>query len=511
MPDLLACPECSGPLKSEGFLLRMRRARPGPWSRTSRSSRPGPDNRTFTLSKRCWPDPCRLPRGLPGRSSVASFRPPARSWGHRQPRRHVPRTSPPPSAAHRDLDYFRYRFKRPLVHHDGGAPHARSTGDRSSTSAAERATRSSPCSADPPVGRGRTRPELRAALSGPEVRRSRRALRLRRRVGPAPVPRRRLRGVALVGYFQVPVRPLQRGARTPAGHARADRAVPRLQPAIGEVGVATPLELEACAAMFSARTPLLHRRCPCWRRSSNGGTRPQPSRGVAGGCRQPHAGLEPRIYPAADYFVTGTTLNPVYEVQEEGDSLRLRRRFVSDKYSEAYRTYDRFLPESLTVTKEQVAAARPGAGAEVRPARPAAQLLLNRRSRRSTVRATWSVPSRTRRATSSSAFIPAPGARASRRPKGRCGDRRPSRRRSAASRSSTRGSRISGSRRDRVEPPAAVAAEDGDLAAIPRGSGVDQSIARERLDVRLPDQPLAPAVGRAGHPSGRQGRSTVAA
>ena len=47
------------------------------------------------------------------------------------------------------------------------------------------------------------------------------------------------------------------------------------------------------------------------------------------------------------------------EVQEEGDSLRLRRRFLSEKYAEAYRKYDRFLPETLTVTKEQVAAADP--------------------------------------------------------------------------------------------------------------------------------------------------------
>ena len=112
--------------------------------------------------------------------------------------------------------------------------------------------------------------------------------------------------------------------------------------------------------MFSARTPLLHREVPLLEafleRRELDLSRPGASREDVVSLT---AGLEPRVYPAADYFVTGSTLNPVYEAQEEGDSLRLRRRFVSDKYSEAYRKYDRFLPESLTVTKEQVAAGDP--------------------------------------------------------------------------------------------------------------------------------------------------------
>jgi SAM-dependent methyltransferase len=71
------------------------------------------------------------------------------------------------------------------------------------------------------------------------------------------------------------------------------------------------------------------------------------------------AGVEPRVYPGADYFVSGTALNPIYEVREEGDALHLKRRFISDRYAEAYRNFDKHLPESLTVTKEQVAAGDP--------------------------------------------------------------------------------------------------------------------------------------------------------
>jgi SAM-dependent methyltransferase len=117
---------------------------------------------------------------------------------------------------------------------------------------------------------------------------------------------------------------------------------------------------QECAAMFAARTPLLHRELPLLETFLE---RRELDLGRPGASREDvvslTAGLEPRVYPGADYFVTGSTINPVYEVQEEGDTLKLRRRFVSDKYSETYRKYDRFLPESLTVTKEQVAASDP--------------------------------------------------------------------------------------------------------------------------------------------------------
>ncbi len=71
------------------------------------------------------------------------------------------------------------------------------------------------------------------------------------------------------------------------------------------------------------------------------------------------AGLEPKIYPGADYFVSGSTLNPLYEVREEGDLLHLQRRSLSEKHDERYRKYEAWLPEKLTVTREQIASADP--------------------------------------------------------------------------------------------------------------------------------------------------------
>jgi hypothetical protein len=76
---------------------------------------------------------------------------------------------------------------------------------------------------------------------------------------------------------------------------------------------------------------------------------------VSGDALSLTVGVEPKVYPGADYFVTGSMLNPIYEVREQGDLLALRRRFLSDKYSETYRKYEGCFPESLTVTKEQVA------------------------------------------------------------------------------------------------------------------------------------------------------------
>jgi hypothetical protein len=71
------------------------------------------------------------------------------------------------------------------------------------------------------------------------------------------------------------------------------------------------------------------------------------------------AGVEPKVWPGADYFVTGTELNPIYDAQEEGGALRLKRKFISDRYAEVYRAVDEFLPESLTVTREQIASRDP--------------------------------------------------------------------------------------------------------------------------------------------------------
>jgi SAM-dependent methyltransferase len=66
-------------------------------------------------------------------------------------------------------------------------------------------------------------------------------------------------------------------------------------------------------------------------------------------------GVKEELHPGADYFVSGSVLNPIYEIEERGESLQLRRRFISDKYSRTYNKYEECFPESLTVTKEQIA------------------------------------------------------------------------------------------------------------------------------------------------------------
>lgn len=71
------------------------------------------------------------------------------------------------------------------------------------------------------------------------------------------------------------------------------------------------------------------------------------------------AGVDSKIYDGADYFVRGGRLNPIYETQEEAGSLRLRRRFISERYARVYGAYSEFLPETLTVTREQIAAQDP--------------------------------------------------------------------------------------------------------------------------------------------------------
>jgi SAM-dependent methyltransferase len=71
------------------------------------------------------------------------------------------------------------------------------------------------------------------------------------------------------------------------------------------------------------------------------------------------AGVEPRLYPDARLFAAGSTLNPLYEVREEGDAIQLRRRSLSAAHDERYRRYEAWMPETLTVTREQIAAADP--------------------------------------------------------------------------------------------------------------------------------------------------------
>jgi SAM-dependent methyltransferase len=125
-------------------------------------------------------------------------------------------------------------------------------------------------------------------------------------------------------------------------------------------GVPAPLEPDACAALFAARSPRLYREQDLLEtfleRRELDLRAPGASKDDVASLT---AGVEPRVYPGADYFVSGSALNPVYEVRQEGDALHLRRRFISDRYSEAYRKVEKYLPESLTVTKEQVDAGDP--------------------------------------------------------------------------------------------------------------------------------------------------------
>jgi len=71
------------------------------------------------------------------------------------------------------------------------------------------------------------------------------------------------------------------------------------------------------------------------------------------------AGVEPAVYPGADYFVRGDRLNPIYEAAEDGERLHLRRRFLSAEFSAACARAGDVLPETLTITREQIASRDP--------------------------------------------------------------------------------------------------------------------------------------------------------
>ena len=121
-----------------------------------------------------------------------------------------------------------------------------------------------------------------------------------------------------------------------------------------------PLEPEAYLSMFAARSPRLHRD----RDLLDGFLKKRVLDLTAANASREEvltltAGVESKVWPGADFFVSGTELNPIYEVQEEGGALKLRRKFINERYTEVYRAYDEFLPESLTVTREQIAARDP--------------------------------------------------------------------------------------------------------------------------------------------------------
>ncbi|MBI3855826.1 MAG: methyltransferase domain-containing protein [Planctomycetes bacterium] len=121
-------------------------------------------------------------------------------------------------------------------------------------------------------------------------------------------------------------------------------------------GALAPLEPEAYLEMFSARSPRLYRDQDLL--ESFVKTRSLDLTRSAGGGNDVltlTAGVEPKMWTGADYFVSGSQLNPIYESTEEGGSLRLRRRFVSEAYGEAYRKIGDLQPETLTVTRDQIA------------------------------------------------------------------------------------------------------------------------------------------------------------
>jgi len=125
-------------------------------------------------------------------------------------------------------------------------------------------------------------------------------------------------------------------------------------------GAFEPLEPDDYLSLFAARDPRLYRDrdlLDAFRQTRTLDLR--PSSVTRDDVLTLTAGVEARVWPGADYFVSGSQLNPIYEAREEGDALRLQRRFVSERFTEAYRAAGEFLPESLTVTREQIAARDP--------------------------------------------------------------------------------------------------------------------------------------------------------
>lgn len=125
-------------------------------------------------------------------------------------------------------------------------------------------------------------------------------------------------------------------------------------------GTPTSLTPERCLELFAARQPRLYRERDLLdaffeRRELDLRRCAEPVDDLMAAT----IGVEPRIYPGANYFVSGAALNPLYEVRKEGDELHLRRRFLSEAHAEKYRQYESHLPERLTVTREQIAMGDP--------------------------------------------------------------------------------------------------------------------------------------------------------
>lgn len=123
-------------------------------------------------------------------------------------------------------------------------------------------------------------------------------------------------------------------------------------------GAFEPMEPDAYLGLFAARSPRLYRdrdlldaflRTRTLDLSQPGGGREDVLTLTAG--------VEAQVHAGADYFVRGSSLNPIYDVTEEGETLHLKRRFVSEAFSKVYERQPGILPETLTITREQITSA----------------------------------------------------------------------------------------------------------------------------------------------------------
>jgi SAM-dependent methyltransferase len=358
MPELLACPDCAGPLKNEGGFLRC----------TCATYPVVGDIPLLTAWARN--------RSIGVEEALARFRPPSRSLVEKVLRRLLPGTGPIHQAISNreatfldlaaalgrtgDLDYFRYRFS-----------------DLSFITSAALLT---PLSRGPVLDLGCGAGHLVQAI----FRRVPRSLVVgldvnfallylaKRFVAPGALyvcADASLRLPFLDGAFESALcadafkylpdrtgaaRELLRVARGPIVVAHF------YDPSFHGEGAPAPLEPDACMNLFSSRSPRLYREEDVLetflRRRELDLRQPGASRDDVASLT---AGVEPRLYAGADYFVSGSQINPIYEIRQEGDRLHLRRRFLSDRHSRAFQKLDGFLPETLTVTREQISGQDP--------------------------------------------------------------------------------------------------------------------------------------------------------
>lgn len=358
MPELLACPDCAGPLKNEGSQLRCGCATwpvvadiplLTPWARNRRFSveealarfLPPPTGLVGKILRRLSPGTGAIGAAIADRD--ATFLELAASLG---------RTT--------DLDYFRYRFS-----------------DLSYVSTAALLT---PLSRGPVLDLGCGAGHLAETI----FRRIPKSLVVgldfnftllylaKRFVAPSALY------VCAEGSGTLPFRDGAFEASLCADafnylpdRARAAKELMRVtrgplllsrlaDPAFRGRGAFEPLEPDAYLGLFAARSPRLYRDQDLLDAFLK--TRSLDLSHPSGGRDDVLtlvAGVEPTAHPGADYFVRGDRLNPIYDVREEGDRLHLTRRFVSEKFTERYARAGGMLPETLTVTREQIASRDP--------------------------------------------------------------------------------------------------------------------------------------------------------